>query len=252
MAAHRWGLPAFHIYIYKKKNTINAHIEYQILPPPTSSRPEFLFFSYTLNGSKPLWEISEQLLFDYNVNDATVMLKGFTQDAVYCTEEEKKIPLCCTLQLTPQLVSSYLCYCIMPFWKYECISSAQELEKAGLLNKTKIAEGGRKLRWGRRAKKTPRKTTNTNNMKSALFLCFDQVVSEHVCGVAGKTGVHPGWCWWGTVWFSSKIPSRRHRPAGWGVISYYVLLFSCDVSQNDNTVGCFWFLVCFSFIKSML
>lgn len=37
-------------------------------------------------------DISEQLLFDYNVNDATVMLKGFTQDAVYCTEEEKKSP----------------------------------------------------------------------------------------------------------------------------------------------------------------
>lgn len=39
---------------------------------------------------------------------------------------------------------------ILQFWKhfkpfYFC---SQELEKAGLLNKTKIAEGGRKLRWG--------------------------------------------------------------------------------------------------------
>lgn len=40
-------------------------------------------------------------------------------------------------------------------WQHQHLASAwiflmcsQELEKAGLLNKTKIAEGGRKLRWG--------------------------------------------------------------------------------------------------------
>lgn len=34
---------------------------------------------------------------------------------------------------------------------WRCVLCRQELEKAGLLNKTKIAEGGRKLRWSRLA-----------------------------------------------------------------------------------------------------
>lgn len=37
---------------------------------------------------------------------------------------------------------------------------------------------------------------------------------ECVCCVAGKIGAPPGWCWLGTVWFSSKILNHRHLPAG--------------------------------------
>lgn len=100
----------------------------------------------------------------------------------------------------------------------------QELEKAGLLNKTKIAEGGRKLRWDiKRLMLTYEldciclyeKCLNKLRQVWLGVLHPQWQVCMYALCFAGRIGARPGWCWLGTVWFSSKIPNHRHLPAGW-------------------------------------
>lgn len=60
----------------------------------TSSLLELILFSCSLNGATPQWEILEQLSC-YFLNDATVELNGFAQDAVYYSKEKHSaVPRC--------------------------------------------------------------------------------------------------------------------------------------------------------------
>lgn len=56
---------------------------------------------------------------------------------------QRRLKSVCWVEIVSELILNLKSFAEHAWW----ILSRQELEKAGLLNKTKIAEGGRKLRW---------------------------------------------------------------------------------------------------------
>lgn len=117
-----------------------------------------------------------------------------------CSVLHTGIAFCCTLMLTFQrhphlsLCAAALCAdCISDIvtgwkWKTLFVMCRQELEKAGLLNKTKIAEGGKKLRWGST-------TAPIKHVEAHLeCICFVAVVLKRLKVSHHLTFIHVVFC----------------------------------------------------------
>lgn len=162
-------------------------------------------FSCTLNGNTPQWEISEQLSSCFFSLFRFFFFKWCNSGVKWvrsgCSVLHTGIASCCTLLLTLQrhphlsLCAAALCDniadCISVTgwkWKTPFVMCRQELEKAGLLNKTKIAEGGKKLRWGS-------STASIKHVAAHLeCICFVAVVLKRLKVSHHLTFIHVVFC----------------------------------------------------------